>query len=436
MLLPLAVLCALVLAAGGYLAYRFKGAPSDRVADVVPGEATTYLNIFVQPSTSQAKHLGHLVADLVDTDAGEEIRDGLQDFVDPCGGDLELLRSLGASQVALFVMPDGSIACASDVSLPSEERLDSEAVADVRGVLVFGQRAAVAAARSGLTTESLASLGEYRDAIGDAEPDRLAFVLRNGAIYRSTEGSEILRDADSVFSSVEHAVVRVEEGRLVVEGLVGTDGAELWQDRPAPEAGGAPQGAWLVMSVRNLSGWLDALANHGRRIGGDPVVPDTIGSNSEELWGWTDASRLWVGGSGFSVAAGIEAVADSESVARRVEEETLPELATAPASPFLRGVFSSLVYERDGEVISAQLGPRLKGTIGDDPRFQEAEAWLDQPETSLYLDLAAAEPWISLLHLTDGQRELVSHLDRLIIGGGEGGDNFTWRAVIGVREEE
>jgi hypothetical protein len=99
----------------------------------------------------------------------------------------------------------------------------------------------------------------------------------------------------------------------------------------------------------------------------------------------------------------------------------------------LRGFVDDTFVDTAEDVLTVRIGQERDGSLADHERFKEAVGWLDQPETSLYLDLTAAEGVISLFPLDQEMRALLSHLDRLIIGGGQGGDNFTWRAVLGVK---
>jgi len=430
----LALVCLLLLGAAGYLAYRFKAAPEDHLAQVVPQDAVFYANVFIRPSTSQAKDLGHLVAKVVETDAGEEISEGLQDVVDPCGANFDTLRELGGTQIALFVMADGSVACALDAAVPDGAALNSQATDEVRGAFVFGDVAAVRAASSTTERNSLASDPDHQSAIAASEPDRLAFIQRASSFERSPRDLGSLYAVDKIFSTVQHLVVRVEEDRLVLEGSVGSDGAELWQEPPAPIAAGAPRDAWFVLSLRNLSGWLDALTSHADRFTSSPVGSreELFGLSRERLWGWSDAARLWVAGEGLDIGAGAEVVADSSTLADRAAADVL-RLKSQVDSPFLKGFVSGMLVGAAKDVLTVRVGDEREGTLADHERFIEAEAWLDQPETSLYLDIAAAKAASSLLPLDQEMRALLSHLDRLIIGGGQGGDNFTWRAVLGVK---
>ena len=237
---------------------------------------------------------------------------------------------------------------------------------------------------------------------------------------------------------LSHWWLRFDDGRVVIDGFSGSDGAVLFPDVDPPDMEALPADAWLASEVPDLDHTVEALA---RMLEAGWDRAGAVSELTSPLLQTLDGARLAMGGTSIPGSwVQLDAVVDGDRSARRRMRETL---AKAPrwglAVTETDGTWSvdagtllgSITMTVDGS-LRIRRGDPASARLETTERYIEAKAWLDGIEPRLYADLPRMNHAAGLVidaFLPPVVSRLSQDIGRVIVGVGDGGE-LTSRIVI------
>lgn len=377
----------LLVAIGSILVVVFHGPPEDRVSDVVPGAAALYMNIFVEPSTSQGRAFRNFVNEL----DGRDVSSTFEEALTVCGVTSDQLADGDATQIGIFVMGDGATGCVTDADLSG-----MPSAREVRGRWVMGDESALAEADRTVPVNSLGAADDYTSILDRVPADRIALFFKRGSGPWLDEDVDLSRRIlrDALPSGV---IALTSSGRtLSLDGFVPGDGEILWNEDPSIGLATAPVSASVAATVPRLHGWWEeaesaATGVIGRQRGLSAPLARLFEAARPPNIELNEGGLAWGGGTPVAPMFGI-----------RTED--------------------GLTWARGERAFD--------GDLADDERADEAFGWVDGLLPVAYVDARRARAWISLAALSAGISAPVKGLDRMVVGVAKRDEGFSWRLVV------